>query len=64
MNKILARIFAGIGNKKSSASLAKERLQIILAHEGNRDINKVGGFDLQSLQTEIIQVIKNVPFLN
>ncbi|MGB6976843.1 MAG: cell division topological specificity factor MinE [Gammaproteobacteria bacterium] len=56
MNNILSRIF---GNRKSSAAIAKERLQIILAHEGNRDltITRSDGFDFQSLQAEIIQVI-------
>jgi cell division topological specificity factor len=51
---ILSRIF---GNRKTSAAIAKERLQIIVAHERNRDLGKQDGFDLQSLQNEIIQVI-------
>jgi cell division topological specificity factor len=51
---ILSRLF---GNKKSSAAIAKERLQIILAHEGNRDLSTNRGLNLQSLQAEIILVI-------
>lgn len=50
---IFNRLF---GPKKSSAAIAKERLQIIVAHERHRSgLNY--GFDLQGLQSEIITVI-------
>jgi cell division topological specificity factor len=47
-------------NKKSSASIAKERLQIIVAHESNRRQGVRGGagaVDLQELKRKLIDLI-------
>lgn len=52
MNNYLKKLFGN--NKTTSASLAKERLQIILAHEKNG--NKRPAY-LQDLQKELLEVI-------
>lgn len=46
-------------NKKSSAQIAKERLQIIVAHERVQRTRGVNGniIDLQQLQQKLIDVI-------
>lgn len=46
-------------NKKSSASIAKERLQIIVAHESNRRQSGSirAGVDLQELKRKLIDLI-------
>ena len=45
-----------LGEKKKSASMAKERLQIILAHERN---GRQGSPDyLPALQKELVEVIR------
>jgi cell division topological specificity factor len=45
-------------HKKSSAAIAKERLQIIVAHESHRSRQgKKGVVDLQELQQKLINVI-------
>ena len=45
-------------NKKSSAQIAKERLQIIVAHESTRRLQgSKGSIDLQELKERLIVVI-------
>lgn len=52
LDRLLAR------KKKSSAQIAKERLQIIVAHESIRQKpNTKGKVDLQELKGKLIQVI-------
>lgn len=42
---------------KSSAQIAKERLQIIIAHESARRLGSKGSIDLQELKERLIVVI-------
>ncbi len=52
----------GIKKKPNTALIAKERLQIILAHERSQDKNTVNAVDLQKLKEEILDVLqKYVP---
>lgn len=47
-------------NKKNSAQIAKERLQIIVAHESTRRLNGSNdkdGIDLQQLKEKLVHVI-------
>ena len=44
-------------SRKSSAQIAKERLQIIVAHERVRRTGTKGMIDLQQLQQKLIDVI-------
>lgn len=44
-------------SKPNSANLAKERLQIIVAHQ--RSLQKPGKVDLDELQMKLIEVISN-----
>lgn len=50
-----------IGEKKKSASLAKERLQIILAHER---AGRTGADYLPALQRELVEVISKYVSIN
>jgi len=52
-----------LGEKKKSASVAKERLQIILAHERG-DKNAVGPDYLPDLQRDLIAVISKYVKIN
>ncbi len=53
-----------LGEKKKSASVAKERLQIILAHErGDRNANSEPDY-LPALQRELVQVISKYIKIN
>ena len=47
-----------LGQKKTSASVAKERLQIILAHERTGDSNDTPDY-LPQLQQELVAVISH-----
>lgn len=55
MNTLLQRLFKG-NPRKNTASIAKERLKIIVAHEHERGSNSTLDF-LPKLQREIIEVI-------
>lgn len=52
-----------LGEKKKSASVAKERLQIILAHERG-DKNTIGPDYLPALQRDLIAVISKYVKIN
>ena len=52
-----------LGEKKATASVAKERLQIILAHE--RSGRSIGRPDyLEAMQKELVQVISKYVSIN
>ena len=50
-----------LGEKKKTATVAKERLQIILAHERS---GRSGGDYLPALQRELVQVISKYVRIN
>ena len=52
-----------LGEKKKSASVAKERLQIILAHERG-DKNSIGPDYLPALQRDLVAVISKYVKIN
>ena len=58
MRSFLNRLRQELGfNTKSSASVAKERLQIIVAHERSHRPHGRRNIDLQELQLKLIDVI-------
>ena len=52
-----------LGQKKTSANVAKERLQIILAHERSGDSNRAPDY-LPQLQRELLDVISKYVKIN
>jgi cell division topological specificity factor len=57
---MLAKLF-GLNKKQKSASLAKERLQIIVAHQRNElhpKSSRISSHLLAELKDEIIEVVK------
>lgn len=57
---MLAKLF-GLNKKKQSASVAKERLQIIVAHQRNElqpKSSRISSHLLAELKDEIIEVVK------
>lgn len=57
---MLAKLF-GLGKKQQSASLAKERLQIIVAHQRDElqpRSSKISSHLLAELKDEVIEVVK------
>ena len=55
---MMSFLFSNFFNKKSSAPVAKDRLQILLAHERSSSSNQNDSDLLQKLQKEIMAVIQ------